>query len=90
MLLGLFFPTNKIVDSHIISVGNRKALARLGLPDECLWDPRNSFLLYEAFEVKVEHLEVVSPLAISFPLQYVFLDFLAQSKYPNLFCPSLV
>jgi hypothetical protein len=62
MLLGLFFPTNRIVNSHIISVRNRNALARLGLPDECLWDARNCFLLFDAFEEKIEHLEVVSPL----------------------------
>jgi len=62
MLLGLFFPTDRIVNSHIISVRNRNALARLGLPDECLWDARNCLLLFEAFEEKIEHLEVVSSL----------------------------
>lgn len=60
MLLGLFFPTNRIINSHIISVRNRNALARLGLRDECLWDARNCLLLFEAFEKKIEHLEVVS------------------------------
>ena len=35
MLLGLYFPTNQVICSHIISVRNRNALSRLGISDNC-------------------------------------------------------
>ena len=91
MLLGLDFPTHQITNSHIISLRNRNALSRLGLPDECIWDARNGLLLFEAFETKLENLEIVSSLMISFvSLIYLQLDFLTQSNYPNLFLSSVV
>ncbi len=65
MLLGLYFPTHKIICSHIISLRNRNALARLGLPDESIWDAKNGLLLFEPFESKFEGLEIVSCIWLS-------------------------
>lgn len=58
MILGLYLPSNEICCSHIISVRNRTALARLGLPDEAIWNPKNCLLLFHEFEKRFENLEI--------------------------------
>ena len=53
MILGLEFPNDKIVCSHIIGVRNQNALTRLGLSYQQLWNPRNAILLYHELEKKI-------------------------------------